>query len=99
MKEVTFIRRNIEQWKQTEKVVEQARHLHPDRLADAYTDLTADLAFAQTHYPNSRITLYLNEFTHCIHSGFNVVVGKLHGVVNASKADSAVKTVICLPWA
>lgn len=68
MKEVTFIRRNIDQWKQTEKVVEQARHLHPDRLADAYADLTADLAFAQTHYPNSRITLYLNNLASALHN-------------------------------
>ena len=44
MKEVTFIRRNIEKWKETEKVVEQADKLTPDRLADAYTELTADLA-------------------------------------------------------
>jgi len=60
MKEVTFIRRNIEKWKETEKIVEQAVGLSPDRLADAYTDLTADLAFAQTHFPTSRITIYLN---------------------------------------
>ena len=55
MKEITFIRRNIEKWKETEKIVEQAVGLSPDRLADAYTDLTADLAFAQTHFPTSRI--------------------------------------------
>lgn len=59
MKEVTFIRRNIEKWKETEKVVEQAATLSPDQLADAYTELTADLAFAQTHFPTSRITIYL----------------------------------------
>ena len=60
MEEVTFIRRNIEKWKETEKVVEQAAGLSPDQLADVYTDLTADLAFAQTHIPTSRITIYLN---------------------------------------
>ena len=57
MKEVTFIRRNIEKWKQAEKIVEQADSLSPDELADAYTELTADLAFAQTHFPASRITI------------------------------------------
>lgn len=56
MKEVTFIRRNIEKWKEAEGVVEQATNSSPDRLADVYTDLTADLAFAQTHFPTSRIT-------------------------------------------
>lgn len=68
MKEVTFIRRNIEKWKETEKVVEQAANLSPDQLADAYTDLTADLAFAQTHYPTSRITIYLNNLASALHN-------------------------------
>lgn len=68
MKEVTFIRRNIEKWKETEKVVEQASRFSPDRLADAYTDLTADLAFAQTHYPTSRITIYLNNLASALHN-------------------------------
>lgn len=68
MKEVTFIRRNIEKWKATEKVVEQAAKLSPDQLADAYTDLTADLSFAQTHFPNSRITIYLNNLASALHN-------------------------------
>ena len=68
MKEVTFIRRNIEKWKETEKVVERAGSLSPDQLADAYTDLTADLAFAQTHFPASRITIYLNNLASALHN-------------------------------
>ena len=68
MKEVTFIRRNIEKWKETEKVVERAASLSPDQLADAYTDLTADLAFAQTHFPTSRITIYLNNLASALHN-------------------------------
>lgn len=60
MKEVTFIRQNIDKWKDTEKVVEQAKRLSPDQLADVYSDLTADLAFAQTHFPNSRITIFVS---------------------------------------
>ena len=39
----------------------------PDTLADLYTELTADLAFAQTHYPSSRITLYLNNMAYALH--------------------------------
>ena len=68
MTEVTFIRRNIEKWKETEKVVEQAAGLSPDQLADVYTDLTADLAFAQTHFPTSRITIYLNNLASALHN-------------------------------
>ncbi|NDV66453.1 stage II sporulation protein M [Bacteroides sp. 224] len=68
MKEVVFIRRNIEKWRKTEEVVEKASQLSPDQLADAYMDLTADLAFAQTHYPNSRITIYLNNLASSLHN-------------------------------
>ena len=68
MKEVVFIRRNIEKWKEIEQVVEQAGSLSPDRLADAYTELTSDLAFAQTHFPTSRITIYLNNLASALHN-------------------------------
>ena len=68
MKEVTFIRRNIEKWKRAETMVEQAESLSPDELADAYTELTADLAFAQTHFPASRITIYLNNLASALHN-------------------------------
>ena len=68
MKEVAFIRRNIEKWKKTEKVVDRASTAHPDELADTYTELTADLAFSQTHYPNSRITIYLNNLASALHN-------------------------------
>ena len=68
MKEVTFIRRNFEKWKKTEKVVDKADVSHPDTLADTYTELTSDLAFSQTHYPNSRITIYLNNLASSLHN-------------------------------
>ena len=49
MKEILFIRNNIEKWKAIEALVDNINSVMPDRLADAYTDLTSDLAFAQTH--------------------------------------------------
>ena len=48
--------------------MERAASLSPDQLADAYTDLTADLAFAQTHFPTSRITIYLNNLASALHN-------------------------------
>lgn len=68
MKEILFIRNNIDKWRATESVVEKATNDSPDHLADVYTDLTADLAFAQTHYPNSRITAYLNNLASALHN-------------------------------
>lgn len=54
MKEILFIRNNIDKWRATESVVEKATNDSPDHLADVYTDLTADLAFAQA--PLSQLT-------------------------------------------
>ena len=68
MKEVQFIRRNIEKWRSYEGVAEAARTLPADVVADAYIDLTSDLSFAQTHYPQSRITLYLNNLASALHN-------------------------------
>lgn len=67
MKEVSFIRQNIEKWKSTEEVVEKADKLAPDKLADTYMDITSDLSFSQSHYPNSRITIYLNNLSSSLH--------------------------------
>ena len=68
MKEILFIRNNIEKWKAIEALVDNINSVMPDRLADAYTDLTTDLAFAQTHYPTSRITIYLNNLSSALHN-------------------------------
>lgn len=68
MKEVIFIRSNIDKWRATEEVISRPSKESPDRLAEIYTDLTADLAFAQTHYSDSRITIYLNNLASALHN-------------------------------
>jgi len=68
VKEVTFIRQNIEKWRGYETIAEAPGISTPDEVADAYIDITSDLAFSQTHYPKSRITLYLNNLASAIHN-------------------------------
>lgn len=68
MKEILFIRKNIEKWSWTERLATEVEVGTPDEVADAYVDTTADLAFAYTHYPNSRITLYLNNLAAVLHN-------------------------------
>ena len=68
MKEILFIRNNIEKWRTMEGLIDNVSFEMPDQLADAYSELTADLAFAQTHYPNSRITIYLNNLASALHN-------------------------------
>ena len=67
MKELTFIRNHIEKWQRAELTIEVADSETPDGLAELYIDLTSDLAFAQTHYPQSRITVYLNKLCAELH--------------------------------
>lgn len=68
MREAVFIKQNIRKWREYEYLMTMVESQSPDELADMYNDLTADLAFAQTHYPNSRITLYLNNLTLQLHT-------------------------------
>lgn len=68
MKEVTFIRQNISKWRGAELVVETISDTDATELADTYIDVTSDLAFAQTHYPESKITRYLNNLASALHN-------------------------------
>lgn len=68
MKEASFIRSNIDKWQRTESMVDSPGSASPDDVAEAYTEITADLAFAQTHYRRSRITIYLNDLASALHN-------------------------------
>ena len=68
MKELIFIRNNIDKWERIERMAEDLAQETPDDIADAYTAVTADLAFAYTHYPTSRVTLYLNNLASVLHN-------------------------------
>lgn len=63
MKEAIFIRQNLAKWQNYEQDLMRVKNLSPDYLAEAYGELTSDLSFAQTHYPDSTITTYLNGVT------------------------------------
>lgn len=60
MREVAFIRQNKEKWLNIEKIIEGKIKKNPDDLSSMYINLTNDLSFAQTYYPKSKTTVYLN---------------------------------------
>ncbi len=60
MKEVVFINKNIKQWQNLETMFAKPKKVKADDLADSFIKLTDDLAFAQTYYPKSETTQYLN---------------------------------------
>lgn len=63
MREVVFLKRNQDKWLRMEKMLSSYKQSPPDKLADLYIELMDDLSYAQTHYPDSNTTIYLNGLT------------------------------------
>ncbi len=62
MREPAFLHQNKDKWLEYEHSVfgNAQDHPDPDRLADLYTQLINDLAYARTFYPRSKVVGYLN---------------------------------------
>lgn len=60
MREIAFIKQNKEKWLEVEQVVYGKVKKNPDDLSSLYINLVNDLSFAQTYYPKSKTTIYLN---------------------------------------
>ena len=67
MREASFIERNKEKWILIESNLRNKIHVGPDVLASDYIELTNDLAYAQTFYPQSKTKDYLNELAILAH--------------------------------
>ncbi|MDB5270539.1 MAG: hypothetical protein JWP58_3579 [Hymenobacter sp.] len=72
MREALFLRQNQARWQH----YETTPAANPDELAARFVALTDDLAYAQTFYPESPTTAYLNGLT-----------GKLHQAIYKNKAE------------
>jgi uncharacterized membrane protein SpoIIM required for sporulation len=67
MREAVFIKKNTPRWKEFEGLLTTGRSKNPDQLAGLFVQLTDDLSFARTHYPDSQTTAYLNALTARVH--------------------------------
>lgn len=67
MREVTFLKRNAEKWKQVEAFLNSKDKVDADILAELFIELTDDLSYSRTFYPQSKTTQYLNSLTAKIH--------------------------------
>lgn len=63
MREVYFIKQNKEKWLGIEQVILGKSKKNPDELSSLYINLINDLSFAQTYYPKSKTTVYLNHLS------------------------------------
>ena len=61
MKEALFLKRNADRWKEFESMLERrGNERDPDKLATLFVQLTDDLSYARTFYPNTKTVAYLN---------------------------------------
>lgn len=67
MQEVIFLKQNMDKWKKFESVIQSNQKSDPDQLADLFIELTDDLSYARTFFPNSKTTRYLNTITGMVH--------------------------------
>ncbi|WP_316830653.1 stage II sporulation protein M [Pedobacter aquatilis] len=63
MREALFVKQNTEKWKRFDEM----QLANPDELADRFIEITNDLAYAKTFYPNSKTTAYLNGLASKLH--------------------------------
>ena len=75
MREAVFLRQNQERWQQYEK----RPQVGPDELAARFVALTDDLAYAQTFYPTSPTTAYLNGLAGKVHQRLYANKRQTHG--------------------
>jgi len=67
MRQAAFVKQNKEKWIAFEKAIALKSNSDPNRLADDYIQLTNDLSYARTYYPESKTLLYLNSLASQAH--------------------------------
>jgi len=59
VRETKFIEQNKEKWADFEQMLRENRH-DPDKLNNLFVQITDDLSYARTFYPNRSVRMYLN---------------------------------------
>lgn len=60
MRESSFIAQNAQKWAEFETQLKAERH-EPEKLNELYVQITDDLSYARTFYPNRSVRMYLNK--------------------------------------
>ncbi|QXU41107.1 stage II sporulation protein M [Pedobacter sp. D749] len=63
MREALFVKQNSEKWQHYDSM----RQANPDEVANQFIEITNDLAYSKTFYPNSKTTAYLNGLAAKLH--------------------------------
>ncbi|MBL7805530.1 MAG: stage II sporulation protein M [Saprospiraceae bacterium] len=79
MKETKFIEQNKDKWAEFESLL-ASNQRDPERLNDLFIQITDDLSYARTFYPNRSVRMYLNSLAqrvfHNVYRGKRVPAGR-----------------------
>lgn len=67
MREAAFVRQNKDKWLKFESLLQNKNEPEPDLLSKLYLEVSDDLSYAQTFYPKSNTTAYLNSLAASAH--------------------------------
>lgn len=63
MREIAFVKQNKQKWVNYERIIFEKTVKNADELSHIYIDLLNDLSYAQTYYPESKTTQFLNQLS------------------------------------
>lgn len=67
MNEIQFLNENIGKWEAFEALLDSKNKTTPDKMSELFINLTNDLAYARTYFPDSKANQYLNQLTQKAH--------------------------------
>lgn len=67
MKEIVFLNKYQRKWRALEDDLKGGTHIPAEELSELFIQLTDDLSYARTFYPESKTTQYLNELSIRVH--------------------------------
>lgn len=67
MNEIQFLHKNIKKWEAFEALLDNKHRVHPDEISGLFINLTDDLAYSRTYFPDAKATQFLNQLTQKAH--------------------------------
>ncbi|WP_373055965.1 stage II sporulation protein M [Zunongwangia sp. H14] len=67
MREAAFVKQNKDKWLKFESLLQNKNAIPPEQLSAIYIEVSDDLSYAQTFYPQSNTVLFLNEIASAAH--------------------------------
>lgn len=67
MREITFLKQNAQKWEALEKQSVDEKNIDPAQLTQWFIEITDDLSYATTNYPNTKTSQYVNGLASHIH--------------------------------